>query len=95
MAILVPNTGSVFSTDSNVAGAASRWAWIGFTSCTGGSGCVMWQAGCAAGGSNLLPIVCACGAQTWSFGPLVSLAGLYAASVTGGCAWAQIKNACY
>ena len=93
MAILVPNTASVYDAAASVPNSANRWAWLGFLPGVGGSGSVNWFQGTAASaGSPMLPLVAANG-QPVMLGPFNSPCGFFAACVTGGCAVIWLKSA--
>ena len=93
MAIMVPNTGSTYSSDASVPNSANRWAVLGFTPNAATAGSMIWFAGTAASaGSPILPIT-ACGTPYQAQSLFVSATGFFAASVTGGCAVIWLKTA--
>jgi len=92
MAIIVPNTASLFATAASVVGSADKWVWLGFTAPAGASGCVMWYLGTAEmAGSEMMPIVATCRTSVM-FGPFNSPNGVYAGCIVGGCAVAWMKR---
>lgn len=91
MAILVPNTASVFTVSASFAPASpARWTWLGLATGAGASGSVMWFAGASATGSPFQPIALS-PLQTKMFGPFMSDRGWAAASLSGGSAIIQQK----
>lgn len=95
MAILVPNSGSVYDAAASVPNSANKWAWLGFQPNPAGAsgGSMIWFVGTAASaGSPILPIVVASANQPVMFGPFNSPNGFFAASLTTGCAFIWIKQ---
>ena len=95
MAIVVPNSGSTYTSEASVPNSANHWAWVGFQPNPGASGgsMVWWMGTAASNGSPLLPIVVASANVPFIFGPINSPCGLFAASVTGGSAIILLKAA--
>ena len=92
MAIIVPNSASVYDAAASVPNSANRWAWLGLVPSVGGSASVIWFQGTAASaGSPMLPIVAAQGQPFMSDIPFNSPCGFFAASLTGGCAVIWLK----
>jgi hypothetical protein len=93
MAIIVPNTASVFAAPACVVGSEDKWAWLGLSTPIGASGCVLfYRSSTSTPGKELLPIV-ACPAQVVGpLGPFCSTSGIYAAGVSGGCALVWMKQ---
>jgi len=93
MAIIVPNSASVYDAAASVPLSANRWAWLGLVPNVGASASVIWFQGTAASaGSPMLPIIAANG-QPFMAGPFNSPCGFFAASLTGGCAVIWLKSA--
>ena len=93
MAITIPNTACVTTASQSIAAAQARWANLGFTATTGGSGCCMWFSGSSeASGSPFLPIVVPTNGTFQS--KLVMVAcGFFAGCIVGGSAHIWYKNA--
>ena len=93
MAILVPNSGSTYSTAGCVIGSENKWVWLGFTPTPGGSGSVMWyKTSVSTSGSKILAIVCPTNQTFIAPVPFNSPNGFYAGEVSGGCAIAWVKQ---
>ena len=93
MAIIVPNSASTFSTPACVVGSENKWAWVGFATPIGASGCVLfYRSSTSQAGRELLPIVASPAQVVGPLGPFVSSCGIYAANVSGGCAVVWIKQ---
>ena len=92
MAILVPNTASIYTTSTSLAPASpARWTWLGLATGAGASGSVMWFYGPSATGSPFMPIALS-PLSTRMFGPFMSDLGWAAASISGGSAIIQQKR---
>lgn len=93
MAIIVPNTASTFAAAACVVGSQDKWAWVGLSTPIGASGCVMWfRSGSGTAGRELLPITASPGQVIGPIGPFNSPCGLFAASISGGCALVWMKQ---
>ena len=91
MAILVPNTASIFTVSASFAPASpARWTWVGLAT-AGASGSVMWFAG-ASGAGSPFQVIIASPLETKMFGPFVSDYGWAAASISGAGASAIIQQ---
>ena len=92
MAIIVPNTASSFTSAACVVGSENKWVWLAMATPIGASGCVMFfRSASATNGRELLPIVASPATNPTFQGPFNSPCGIYAASLSGGCAIVWMK----
>jgi hypothetical protein len=93
MTIIVPNTASTFAAAACVVNSENHWAWLGFVTPMGASGCAMFfQSSTSTAGKELLPIVASPAQVVGPIGPFNSSCGIYAARVSGGCAIVWMKQ---
>lgn len=94
MAIIVPNTASIFSAAASVANSANKWVWVGLATPWATSGCVAWIQGPSTTGCILIPLICsACNNNTPMYGPFNAPCGISAASFGGtACAIVWMKQ---
>lgn len=93
MAIIVPNTASLFASAASVVGSADHWVWLGFSATAGASGCVMWyRTSAETAGSEMMPMVATCRVTIGPVGPFNSPNGVYAGCIVGGSAIAWMKR---
>jgi len=93
MAIIVPNTASLFASAACVVGSENKWVWLGFARSGTASGCVMWyRSGSEVAGSAMLPITSGSSGDTQMYGPFNSTDGVYAGCIVGGSAVVWMKR---
>ena len=94
MAIIVPNSASIFAAAACVVGSENKWVWLGLTTAMSSSGSVAWSTGpsTTSACSRIVTIV-ASAADTKIYGPFNSVSGVSAASLsgTGACAIVWMK----
>lgn len=94
MAIIVPNSASIFSAAACVVGSENKWVWLGLVTPISSSGCVCWSMGpSTTSACNRLVAITSSPADTKMYGPFNSVTGVSAASLsgTGACAIVWMK----
>ena len=95
MAIIVPNSASIFGAAACVVGSENKWVWLGMVTPMSSSGCVSWAMGpsTTSACARIIALVASAATTTPMFGPFNSVTGVSAASLTAGaCAIVWMKK---
>lgn len=94
MAIIVPNSASIFSAAACVVGSENKWVWLGITTPISSSGGVSWSMGpSTTSACSRIVTIAASPADVKMYGPFNSVTGVSCASFggTGACAIVWMK----
>ncbi len=92
MAIIVPNSSSVFSTNACLVGSEDKWVWFALAAGMTSACTVIYQTNASTSGSELLCLATAACTVTPLYGPFNSPCGIYIKAASGGCLMAWMKK---